>query len=156
MQDCACVAYELNIYSWLPKTHFECCVCMAAVAFELSASWKQNFWSWSNLQVSIPLGTYENLPVAISLLAKHGSDGFLLNLVETLHESLKEQIEIAQESSYWELVTCYAASIHKIIVYVYPFKLFVDHFKWPLTFHDRLFIVCFSNVCTEKPSEFFW
>lgn len=63
-----------------------------------------NFLSVAGLsgfcQVSIPLGTYENLPVAISLLAKHGSDGFLLNLVETLHESLKEQIEIAQESSY--------------------------------------------------------
>ncbi|XP_042488440.1 amidase 1-like isoform X2 [Macadamia integrifolia] len=47
-------------------------------------------------QVSIPLGTYDNLPVAVSLLAKHGADGFLLNLVEALDGSLKEQIDIAQ------------------------------------------------------------
>ncbi|KAK3006122.1 hypothetical protein RJ639_015501 [Escallonia herrerae] len=46
-------------------------------------------------QVSIPLGMYDNLPVAVSLLAKHGSDGFLLNVVETLSGTLKEQLEIA-------------------------------------------------------------
>ncbi|XP_058183391.1 amidase 1-like isoform X3 [Rhododendron vialii] len=51
-------------------------------------------------QVSIPLGTYNNLPVSVSLLAKHGSDGFLLNLVETLYGTLREQIDIAQELSY--------------------------------------------------------
>ncbi|GFY94772.1 amidase 1 [Actinidia rufa] len=50
-------------------------------------------------QVSIPLGTYDNLPVSVSLLAKHGSDGFLLNLVETLSKTLNEQIEITQASS---------------------------------------------------------
>ncbi|KAM1387277.1 hypothetical protein ACFX2F_033630 [Malus domestica] len=43
-------------------------------------------------QVSIPLGLYDNLPVSVSLLAKHGSDGFLLNLVETLYDTLKEQV----------------------------------------------------------------
>ncbi|GAA0138258.1 hypothetical protein LIER_00039 [Lithospermum erythrorhizon] len=41
-------------------------------------------------QVSIPLGTYANLPVSISLLAKHGSDMFLLSLVESIHSTLKE------------------------------------------------------------------
>ncbi|XP_043719848.1 amidase 1-like [Telopea speciosissima] len=51
-------------------------------------------------QVSIPLGMHDNLPVAVSLLAKHGADGFLLNLVEALDGSLKEQIEIAQNMSY--------------------------------------------------------
>ncbi|KAB1202221.1 Amidase 1 [Morella rubra] len=51
-------------------------------------------------QVSIPLGLYENLPVAISLLAKHGSDGFLLNLVETLYSALKEEVGIAENLSY--------------------------------------------------------
>ncbi|XAR49106.1 Amidase [Bertholletia excelsa] len=49
-------------------------------------------------QVSIPLGMYDNLPVSISLLAKHGSDRLLLNLVQMLHETLKEQIEIAQKN----------------------------------------------------------
>ncbi|KAJ4957140.1 hypothetical protein NE237_013923 [Protea cynaroides] len=51
-------------------------------------------------QVSIPLGTYDNLPVSVSLVAKHGADSFLLNLVEQLHGSLKEQIEIAQGMSF--------------------------------------------------------
>ncbi|OVA05771.1 Amidase [Macleaya cordata] len=49
-------------------------------------------------QVSIPLGTYDNLPVAVSLLAKHGADGFLLNLVETLYGTLTEQDEVANKS----------------------------------------------------------
>ncbi|KAK9732583.1 hypothetical protein RND81_04G007800 [Saponaria officinalis] len=43
-------------------------------------------------QVIIPLGTYEGLPVSVSLLAKHGSDLFLLDLVETLTAILEEQI----------------------------------------------------------------
>ncbi|KAL5786569.1 hypothetical protein ACOSQ2_008961 [Xanthoceras sorbifolium] len=50
-------------------------------------------------QVSIPLGLYDNLPVAVSLLAKDGSDGFLLNLVETLHNAIKEEIENAEKTS---------------------------------------------------------
>ncbi|XP_010278157.1 PREDICTED: amidase 1 isoform X2 [Nelumbo nucifera] len=51
-------------------------------------------------QVTIPLGMYDNLPVAVSLLAKHGSDGFLLNLVESLYVPLKEQIKIAESMNY--------------------------------------------------------
>lgn len=39
------------------------------------------FYPW---QVSIPLGLHENLPVSVSLVAKHGSDGFLLSLVDSL------------------------------------------------------------------------
>ncbi|XP_023644972.1 amidase 1 [Capsella rubella] len=35
-------------------------------------------------QVSIPLGLHEDLPVSISLVAKYGSDGFLLSLVDSL------------------------------------------------------------------------
>ncbi|KAL1204646.1 Amidase 1 [Cardamine amara subsp. amara] len=35
-------------------------------------------------QVSIPLGLHENLPVSVSLVAKHGSNGFLLSLVDSL------------------------------------------------------------------------
>lgn len=49
------------------------------------------------LQVSIPLGLHDNLPVSISLLARHGSDGFLLNLVETLYDSLKDEIAVLRE-----------------------------------------------------------
>ncbi|XP_056166297.1 amidase 1-like isoform X1 [Syzygium oleosum] len=49
-------------------------------------------------QVSIPMGLHDNLPISISLLAKCGADGFLLDLVETMYKSLKEQAEIAEKS----------------------------------------------------------
>lgn len=53
-----------------------------------------NFWSaFLYKQVSIPLGMHENLPISISLLAKHGSDGFLLNVVESVYATLKQQFE---------------------------------------------------------------
>lgn len=42
-------------------------------------------------QVSIPLGMHDNLPVSVSLLAKHGEDHFLLDLAHFLHGPLKEQ-----------------------------------------------------------------
>lgn len=45
--------------------------------------------------MSIPLGMYDDLPVAISLLAKHGSDGFLLNVVETLYDTLQGGLAFA-------------------------------------------------------------
>lgn len=43
-------------------------------------------------QVSIPLGMYENLPISVSLMSKHGSDMFLLNILENIHGSLKEHL----------------------------------------------------------------
>ncbi|KAL3750169.1 hypothetical protein ACJRO7_011190 [Eucalyptus globulus] len=49
-------------------------------------------------QVSIPMGLHDNLPISISLLAKNGADGFLLDLVETLYESLQEQAAIVEKS----------------------------------------------------------
>ncbi|OIW13035.1 hypothetical protein TanjilG_17595 [Lupinus angustifolius] len=42
-------------------------------------------------QVSIPLQMYNNLPISISLVARHGADGFLLHLVESLYEGIKEE-----------------------------------------------------------------
>lgn len=48
-------------------------------------------------QVSVPLGRYDDLPVSVSLLAKHGADGFLLNVVEALGGVLKEQVDIAEK-----------------------------------------------------------
>ncbi|KAL4625265.1 hypothetical protein ACB092_05G013100 [Castanea dentata] len=51
-------------------------------------------------QVSIPLGLYDNLPVSISLLAKHGSDGFLLNLVESLYKNIQQEVGIAEKKGY--------------------------------------------------------
>lgn len=44
-------------------------------------------------QVSVPLGMHDDLPIAVSLVAKHGCDGFLLSFVETLYEVLKKQSE---------------------------------------------------------------
>ncbi|KAL3538076.1 hypothetical protein ACH5RR_001442 [Cinchona calisaya] len=46
-------------------------------------------------QVSIPLGMYENLPIAVSLMAKKGMDGLLLNIVETIYSTLKELFKTA-------------------------------------------------------------
>ena len=43
---------------------------------------------------------YDNLPVAISLLAEHGSDGFLLNFVEILYDTLQEEVGIAEKKGY--------------------------------------------------------
>jgi len=34
---------------------------------------------------------YNNLPLSISLVARHGADRFLLHLVESLYASIKEQ-----------------------------------------------------------------
>ncbi|XP_012493074.1 amidase 1 isoform X1 [Gossypium raimondii] len=48
-------------------------------------------------QVSIPLGMHNNLPVSISLLAKHGSDAFLLNLVEALYDTIQEEAGFAEK-----------------------------------------------------------
>ncbi|GLT90304.1 hypothetical protein SLE2022_082460 [Rubroshorea leprosula] len=48
-------------------------------------------------QVRIPLGMDNNLPVSISLLARRGSDSLLLNLVETLYDTLKQESEIAEK-----------------------------------------------------------
>jgi hypothetical protein len=40
---------------------------------------------------------YDNLPVSVSLLAKQGSDAFLLTVVESLYGTLKEQVEITEK-----------------------------------------------------------
>ncbi|XP_050223140.1 amidase 1 [Mercurialis annua] len=46
-------------------------------------------------QVSIPLGMYDGYPVSISLVAKRGSDGFLLNVVETIYDTLQEEVALS-------------------------------------------------------------
>ncbi|KAM4119214.1 hypothetical protein ACJW30_03G042600 [Castanea mollissima] len=70
-------------------------------AFRVRASSLQSIAGVSGFcQVSIPLGLYDNLPVAISLLAKHGSDAFLLILVEILYDTLQEEVGIAEKKGY--------------------------------------------------------
>ncbi len=43
------------------------------------------------LQVSIPLGMRNGLPVSVSLVARHGADHFLLNVVEELYQTLIDE-----------------------------------------------------------------
>ncbi|KAJ8436822.1 hypothetical protein Cgig2_032050 [Carnegiea gigantea] len=50
-------------------------------------------------QVNMPLGKYDDLPVSVSLLAKSGSDMFLLNLVETLGTTIMERIDVNGKSN---------------------------------------------------------
>ena len=43
------------------------------------------------LQVSIPLGMRNGLPVSVSLVARHGADHFLLNVAEELYQTLIDE-----------------------------------------------------------------
>ena len=51
------------------------------------------------LQVTIPLGVYEKLPVSVSFIARQGRDHFLLDTVHTMSASLQEQVDIAMKSN---------------------------------------------------------
>ncbi|TKY52096.1 Amidase 1 [Spatholobus suberectus] len=42
-------------------------------------------------QVSMPLGMCCDLPISISFVAKHRADGFLLSLVKSIYDNIKEQ-----------------------------------------------------------------
>ncbi|KAJ6821401.1 amidase 1 isoform X1 [Iris pallida] len=45
-------------------------------------------------QITIPLGIHNDVPVSVSLMARHGSDHFLLNLAHALYGTLKEEATI--------------------------------------------------------------
>lgn len=48
-------------------------------------------WFFPNtLQVNIPLGMYNDLPVSVSLVARNGADGFLLHLVENIYDNIEK------------------------------------------------------------------
>lgn len=49
-------------------------------------------------QVTVPLGLYENYPVSVSLIARHGGDRFLLDTLETMHASLQKKADEAGKS----------------------------------------------------------
>lgn len=51
------------------------------------------------LQVTVPLGFYEKLPVSVSFIARHGGDHFLLNTVQSMYATLHEQIDLAMKSN---------------------------------------------------------
>jgi hypothetical protein len=44
-------------------------------------------------QVTVPLGYYNKCPVSVSLIARYGSDRFLLDTVQTMYKTLQEQAE---------------------------------------------------------------
>ncbi|KAH0460879.1 hypothetical protein IEQ34_008454 [Dendrobium chrysotoxum] len=49
-------------------------------------------------QISVPLGLQNGLPVSVSLLARHGADYFLLNLVQSFYPTLKERAAATWQS----------------------------------------------------------
>lgn len=48
-------------------------------------------------QVSVPVGEYNNVPTAVSLLAKRGSDRFLLDTVLTAYPTIQEEAKGASD-----------------------------------------------------------
>ncbi|KAJ9552815.1 hypothetical protein OSB04_016860 [Centaurea solstitialis] len=46
-------------------------------------------------QVTVPLGLFENYPVSVSFLARHGGDRFLLDTLQTMHASLLQKADEA-------------------------------------------------------------
>lgn len=50
-------------------------------------------------QVTMPLGSYDKCPVAVSFIARHGHDRFLLDTVQAMYTSLQEQADIAAKSN---------------------------------------------------------
>ncbi|XP_057803998.1 outer envelope protein 64, mitochondrial [Salvia miltiorrhiza] len=50
-------------------------------------------------QAAIPLGTHDDSPVSISLVASHGTDKFLLDTVLDMYSSLQQEVSIISSSS---------------------------------------------------------
>lgn len=51
-----------------------------------------------SFQVTIPLGFYDKCPVSVSLIARHGGDRFLLDVLQTMYTTLQEQADIASKT----------------------------------------------------------
>ncbi|EXB80330.1 Translocon at the outer membrane of chloroplasts 64 [Morus notabilis] len=47
-------------------------------------------------QVTVPLGSDDNCPVSVSLIARHGADRFLLDALHSLYTTLREQTDVAK------------------------------------------------------------
>jgi Asp-tRNA(Asn)/Glu-tRNA(Gln) amidotransferase A subunit family amidase len=50
------------------------------------------------IQLSIPLGVRDGIPVSVSLVARHGADRFLLSVAQELYEALGEETKKAWSS----------------------------------------------------------
>lgn len=46
-------------------------------------------------QVSIPVGQHDKCPLAVSMMARHGGDRFLLDTVQAMYPTLQEEVKIA-------------------------------------------------------------
>lgn len=49
-------------------------------------------------QVTVPLGSHESCPISVSLIARHGGDRFLLDVVHSLYSTLQEQTDVVSKS----------------------------------------------------------
>jgi len=49
-------------------------------------------------QVSIPVGQHDKCPLAVSLMARHGGDRFLLDTVRAMYPTLQEEVKIASST----------------------------------------------------------
>lgn len=71
----------------------------------------------------MPAGEYNNVPVAVSLLARKGSDRFLLDTVHALYSTLQEEAKlVADRSSSTNNINTDAAEVAKEKV-CSPFKV---------------------------------
>jgi Asp-tRNA(Asn)/Glu-tRNA(Gln) amidotransferase A subunit family amidase len=50
-------------------------------------------------QISIPLGIRNGIPVSVSLLARHGTDRFLVGVARELYEALRDEAAATWDSS---------------------------------------------------------
>lgn len=44
------------------------------------------------------MGSYDNCPVSVSLIARHGGDRFLLDTLHSMYASLQEQADLVAKS----------------------------------------------------------
>lgn len=51
-----------------------------------------------SLQATVPVGSYDNCPVSVSLIARHGGDRFLLDTLHSMYASLQEQADLVAKS----------------------------------------------------------
>lgn len=48
-------------------------------------------------QVTIPLGLHDKCPLAVSFIARHGGDRFLLDTLQSLYVTLQEKADLASK-----------------------------------------------------------
>lgn len=77
------------------------------------------------MQITVPLGFQEKFPVAVSFIARHGGDRFLLNTVKAIYTNLQDQADTVVKSSSQTISASKeeSAEIAKEKVYLISLKL---------------------------------